>query len=135
MEIQEEIFNECLARMEQLKLSRQCYNAFKHNKVWRSETRFGSLYETNEKEQAIIDEFEKEYVGYKVYHLIHNNTEFGELYSLLYVSTEKEEWENDRDDINNGVVFAYVKNVDDDWCSEFGSIGIACLNGGLVRTA
>lgn len=132
--MEELIKQECLERMEMLKLSRQCINAFKKGKIWESEG-YGALYELNEEEQKIVDDFEHKVEGYKVYHVIHNMTEFGELYSLLYVSTEKREWKEDRKDIEQGCVFAYVCNKTDEWCSEFGTIGVKPSIGGLVRTS
>lgn len=39
----------------------------------------------------------------------------------------------DREDIKDGYVFIYCKNLDDDICSEFGSICYKSVNGGLVR--
>ena len=47
--MEEKIFNECLERMEILKLSKQCISAFKSGKIWESES-IGALYEVNEKE-------------------------------------------------------------------------------------
>lgn len=131
-DLEKEIFNECITRMEILNLSRQCIGAFKKGKIWESEG-IGALYEVNEDEQKIIDEFEKEHNGYKVYHLIHNLTEFGELYSIFYVSTNEDEWEQDKQDLKEGYAFVYVYNKDDEFCSEFGSIGFKRNIGGLVR--
>ena len=37
--------------------------------------------------------------------------------------------------IKDGYAFVYTKNVNDDWCSEFGSICIKSQLGGLVRVA
>lgn len=122
---------EAIKRMELLKMSRQCINAFKRNEIWESEG-IGALYECNEKEKELIKEFENEYGG-KVYHLIHNMTEFGELYSMFYVSKYEEEWEQDIEDLKDGYALVYVKNVDDDTCSEFGSIGFKTNIGGLIR--
>lgn len=124
---------EALERMEQLKMSRQCINAFKRGEVWESES-IGSLYECNEKEKEYIRDFEREYGGV-VYHVIHNMFEFGECYSMLYVSKYEDEWSQDRTDLKDGYALVYVKNVDDDTCSEFGSIGIRSNIGGLVRVA
>ena len=131
---EEEIKQECLSRMEKLGLLLQCRNAFKKGKIWESES-IGALYELNEKEQEIVNEFEKEYKGYKVYHLIHNITEFGELYSLLYVGTDKNEWQYDNEDIDNNMVMVYCKNMTDEFCSEFGTIMIKKNIGGLIRVA
>lgn len=130
--MEEKIFNECLERMEILKLSRQCISAFKSGKIWESEG-IGALYEVNEEEKAIITEFEREHEGYKVYHMIHNLTDFGELYNIFYVSTDIEEWELDKTDLKENYAFVYVYNKTDEFCSEFGSIAIRKNIGGLVR--
>ena len=81
-----------------------------------------------------VEKFEKTY-GAVVYHVIHSNTEFGELLSFLFVGKDEDEWEMDRDDINEGYAFAYVENVTCPDCSEFGTIGIKPQVGGIVRTA
>nr|DAG31286.1 MAG TPA: hypothetical protein [Caudoviricetes sp.] len=130
--MEEKIFNECLERMEILKLSKQCISAFKSGAIWESEG-IGALYEVNEEEKAIITEFEREHEGYKVYHVIHNLTDFGELYNIFYVSTDIEEWELDKTDLKENYAFVYVYNKTDEFCSEFGSIAIRKNIGGLVR--
>lgn len=129
--MREKQINEALERMSMLNLSKQCINAFKKGKVWESEG-YGALYEINEKEQKIVDEFETKNNAV-VYHLIHNVFEFGECYTMLYVSKYKSEWQDDRNDIKDGYALVYVKNIDDDFCSEFGSVAIKSQFGGLVR--
>ena len=128
----EERFIEAIERMKMLKLDKSCIKAFTKGKVWESEG-YGALYEVNQKEQELIDNFEKNHPNCLVYHMIHNIFEFGECYSMLYVSSDKEEWEQDKQDIKDGYTFAWVENVDLDWCSEFGSIAIKPSFGGLVR--
>ena len=128
----EERFIEAIERMKLLKLDNSCIEAFVKGKVWESEG-YGALYEVNQKEQELIDNFEKNHPNCLVYHMIHNKFEFGECYSMLYVSGDKEEWEQDKQDIKDGYTFAWVENVDLDWCSEFGSIAIKPSIGGLVR--
>ena len=128
----EERFIEAIERMKLLKLDNSCIEAFVKGKVWESEG-YGALYEVNQKEQELIDNFEKNHPNCLVYHMIHNVFEFGECYSMLYVSGDKEEWEQDKQDIKNGYTFAWVENVDLDWCSEFGSIAIKPSFGGLIR--
>lgn len=132
MELENEIKNECLERMKILNLSYKCIQAFKGGKVWESES-IGALYELNEEEQKIVNDFEEEHKGYKVYHLIHNITDFGELYNIFYVGTDKEEWETDKEDLREDYAFVYVYNKTDNWCSEFGSIAIRKNIGGLIR--
>ena len=128
----EERFIEAIERMKLLKLDNSCIEAFTKGKVWESEG-FGALYEVNDKEQQIIDKFEANHENCLVYHMIHNVYEFGECYSILYVSPDTDEWQQDKDYIEEGYVFAYVENVDNDWCSEFGSIAVKPSFGGLIR--
>ena len=128
----DERFIEAIERMKLLKLDKQCIEAFTKGKVWESEG-FGALYEVNDEEQFIIDKFEAHHEGCLVYHMIHNKFEFGECYSILYVSPDKDEWEDDKANIKDGYVFAYVENIDDPWCSEFGSIAVKPSIGGLMR--
>lgn len=94
----------------------------------------GLLYWLTKDQKQAVKEFEEEYGGL-VYMVIHNFTEFGEMLSLLYVGKDKTHWEEDREDIKQGCAFAYVKNLDDDLCSECGMIGVANRYGGLVRTS
>lgn len=72
----------------------------------------------------------------KVYAVTHEFTEFGECWSYLIVTAYPEEW----DDLvyKNGnmfCAFAYVWNKDDEWCSEFGNVGVRSFGGGLKRVA
>lgn len=122
---------EAIERMKMLRLSPACIQAFKRGEIWESEG-IGALYEVNEEEQKMIQEFEQKNDAV-VYHMIHNMTSFGELYSMLFVSKYEEEWEMDRQDIKENIVFVYVYNKTDDWCSEFGSIGVKPSIGGLIR--
>lgn len=82
-----------------------------------------------------IKEFEKEY-DCIVYAVTHELTEFGELFDFLIVTDDPDEW----DDIvysegNRHMVYAYVWNKTDDFCSEFGSITIQSFGGGIKRIA
>ncbi len=73
--------------------------------------------------------FEKEH-GSLVYLLIADSWSF----SYLYVSQYKEEWEPDVNDLGEGYPVAYVKNLTDPECSEFGSIHIVRNGDGFIRT-
>ena len=72
-----------------------------------------------------------------VFAITHEYTEFGECYSFLLVSDYKEEWEYtlEKVDYNKFYAFAYVWNKSDDYCSEFGTIGIKSMYGGIRRFA
>ena len=125
---------EALERMQMLHLNEDAIKDFEENgKAWKSETGMGILYWLNEKEEKMVKEFE-ESTGGLVYHLIHNKyEEIGECYSILYVSKDKDEWKLDRYDLADYHPFVYVKNIDDEYCSEFVQIGIRPVNSGLVR--
>lgn len=126
------MLEEIETRMKKLKLSKGCINALiAHDTIWESEGH-GALYEINDKEKKIVKDFEAR-TNCKVYHIIHSFATFGELYNLLYVSPDTEEWENDKLDIDNGYVFVYVENISDPICSEFGTIAVVPQFGGLVR--
>ena len=81
-----------------------------------------------------VQQFEEK-TGYLVYHVIKDELPFGLCYSFLYVTSFEEEWKLEREDLKHNVPIAYVKNVSDDTCSEFGRIGIKSVIGGIIRTA
>ena len=72
-----------------------------------------------------------------VFAITHEYTEFGECYDFLLVTNNKEEWSYNIEKVNYNqfYVFAYVWNRDDDYCSEFGTIGVKSFGGGIRRTA
>ena len=85
--------------------------------------------------QKKIEEIESQY-NCTVYAITHEYTEFGECYSLLLVTNYKSEWKTlVTTEGNTHYAFAYVWNKDDNWCSEFGTIGIRSFGGGITRVA
>lgn len=72
-----------------------------------------------------------------VYAITHEFTDFGELYDFLIVPDHKCDWDNliYKQRNTEFIAFAYVWNKDDEWCSEFGSIGIKSFGGGIRRVA
>ena len=125
---------EALKRMELLKLHENVIDDFKEIALLNQSELGGILYWVEGEMEKKIREWEEK-TGNLVYHVIHDYTEFGELLSLLYVSQYEDEWEMERDDLVDGCPLAYVMNLTDDWCSEYGSIGIRPQWGGVVRTA
>lgn len=84
---------------------------------------------------AKIQEFENEH-NCLVYAVTHEFLEFGECYDFLYISDYEEDWEEMLyPQGNTYFVLAYVWNKTDDWCSEFGTIGIRSFGGGIKRVA
>lgn len=127
---------EAINRMKALDLYKSYIKAFEdRDEIFMSEMT-GGVYEFSENTALVdkIKEFETEHNAL-VYHVIRTVTQFGELYTFLYVSDYKEEWDMDNEDIKDGYALAYVWNKDDEWCSEFGSIGVKGYCGGIIRTA
>lgn len=125
---------EALLRMKNLKLHENVINEFKETGKINLSENGGILYWLNDDENNMVRQWEKE-TGNLVYHVIKNNMEFGLCYSFLYVSPYADEWLNDDEDLKEGYPIVYVKNVTDNTCSEYGSIGIKSSIGGLVRVA
>lgn len=127
---------EAINRMKALDLYNPYIKAFKDkDEIFMSEMT-GGVYEFGSNTELCnkVKEFEAEHEAL-VYHVIHTFTQFGELYNFLYVSDYEEEWEMDNADITEGYALAYVWNATDEWCSEFGSIGVRGKFGGIIRTA
>ena len=124
--------------METMDLYKPYIKAFKEKGIVTLYEDYAGFY-IEETEQELLDnikEFEKEHECL-VYAVTHEYTQFGECYDYLIVPKYEEEW-NDLISYSNQtkhVVFAYVVNKDDPWCSEFGDITVNQFGGGLVRVA
>ena len=131
---------EALKRMRMLQIMPQVIKDFeKNDRVYYSE-RLNSMFPAtlywldNHKEYVdLVNEFEKEHNAL-VYHAQLTHTNFGDLLSLFYVSKDEEYWSLDRKDIINGQIYSRVLNIQDDFLSDFGTIGIKSAMGGVVRT-
>ena len=124
---------EAIERMKMLKIYSQAIKEFEKDNVINVSEHGGILFWLDNEQQAMVKRFEEKYNAV-VYHIIHNYTEFGELYSLLYVSQHENEWDYDKDDIKHNIALCYVVNKDEENFSEFGSIGINPQYGGVIRT-
>ena len=124
---------EAIKRMKILQLHQNVLDNFMNeNKLNKSDSPFGSLYWLDEEEIKIVKDFEKRH-NVLLYLVIHTFSNLGETYELLFVTTEKEEWENEKRDLKNGFAFAQVIVIDYDPNSEMGYIGVESKNGGIVR--
>lgn len=129
---------EAIKRMKELRLFAPCIKAFKNRDEVQLSEQTGGLYEfsSNKELTARVQKFEKENNAL-VYHVIHTpmrlDGEAMDMYNFLYVSDYQEEYEVDNADIREGYVFAYVWNKTIDYFSEFGSIAVKGMFGGLVR--
>lgn len=131
---------EAINRMKELGLFAPCIKAFEDRDEVQLSEPTGGLYEFSiDKElTAKVQEFEKKNNAL-VYHVIHTpmrlDSEVMDMYNFLYVSDYQEEYEVDNADIKEGYVFAYVWNKTIDYFSEFGSIAVKGMFGGLVRVS
>lgn len=92
-----------------------------------------------EQEKEIYDKMKQLENKYKcvVYAITHEFTDFGECWDFLLVTDYPEEHDTllYKQSNDNYIVFAYVWNKTDDYCSEFGSIGVESFGGGIRRVA
>lgn len=125
---------EAIKRLEKLGVANSVIKDFKDGILNASEQGLipGALYHLTDEEKQMVEKIENEYGG-MVFHCIRCNTNFGVLFNMLWVSKYEEEWEYDNEHIEDFIVFAYVENLSDSLCSEFGSIAVAKRNGGLIR--
>lgn len=122
---------EALRRMKKLGLLEEVLKEFsEEGRLYRSES--GILFYLSK--QEMVEKWQKE-TGFIVYHVIKSQMEFGLCYSFLYVSNYQDEWRMENRELEEGCPIVYVKNVDDEICSEFGSIEIRPVCGGIVRIA
>jgi hypothetical protein len=129
----EEMKQEALERMKLWQLHENVIREFRDDGVLNYSDR-GILYWLTDEWQILISNWEKE-SGNLAYHAVFNQTTFGDLLTVLYVSPEKEEWPLDREDIEGGTALCRAFNLTDPICSDYGSCGFKPLIGGLIRTA
>ena len=137
--LREEQTNKAIEIMGKIDIYKPYIEKFKKDGTVTLYEEYAGFYieDDNEKELfAKIKEIEAKH-GCLVYAVTHEHTMFGECYDLLIITKYKNEW---RDLLcyssdNKHVVFAYVWNKDDEWCSEFGDITVKSFGGGIRRVA
>lgn len=124
---------ECLERMKNLDFRPNVIAEFMNKgTLYRSE--YGFLYWLTDEEKNMIYQWQGE-TGNIVYHVIKSVHEFGTSYSFLYVSNYVDEWKYEREDLKQYMPIVYVKNIGNDYFSEYGTIRVRPVFGGLVRIA
>lgn len=125
---------EAIKRMKMMHLIPDAIKQFKDgDQIMVSEPPFGGLYWIEDELQSRIKEFEEKNNAL-VYLVVRAFTSFGKMDSLLFVSDYKEDWDIEKEDIKDGIVFSYTINYDMPDCSEMGSIGFRSIGGGVLRT-
>lgn len=141
VEIKEEAINRIKALIEKCNLNQKVMKYFNEGKVYYSYLTAGGFMGSidtisydKDYEKAVKD-FEDKHPDCIVYHAIESITTQGKLLSLLYVSSDKEDWESEILESNSSIM-SYVLNIDNPDLSEFGYITIDSFmeSGALVRT-
>lgn len=134
MKMKELMREEALKRMKFLNMHENVISEFKREGKLNKTVTKGILYWLSEEEMEMVKAWEEE-TGNVVFHVMENKFEFGHCYSFLYISKYQEEWEMDMELMKDNICYAYVKNVDDEICSEYGTVGILPIFGGVIRVA
>lgn len=126
----EEMKKEAIERLKMLNVHKNVLNEFiNENKLNKSEGINGSLFWLNNEEQEKVKEYEENW-NVLVYHVIKSYTvEFGEIYDLLYITDEKEFWEDERKLLENEIVLTHTLGP----FEESGDIIVKSMNGGVIR--
>lgn len=132
----EKMKKEAINRMESLNIFPAAILEFK-NEDKLNFSLDGILFWLDDEKKQLVKAFE-EATGALVYHVVWGKYLLGgetvTMTSLLYVSSEENEWELERTDLAEGYPIAYVIN-EDFGVKEFGSIEIKSVFGGLMRVA
>ena len=126
----EELIAEALKRMKILEFNLNVLHEFEtEQKLNRSETSSGLFVWLTDDEMEIVKEFQEKY-NVLVYHVIKTCTvQMGTIYDLLFITTEQEEWDIEKEDLKDG--YALSHTLAD--FSESGMIKIKKINGGVAR--
>lgn len=147
----EEMFEEAVSRLEILERvfslhgnaradfeGTHTVNVSERTRLSLSLPAFGALYWADEVQARAIANFQEQQHAL-VYHATTEVVDFGygpmRMLDLFFVSRYTDEWEMDRDELEAGELVAFVVNMDDPWCSEFGTIAINGAGGGILRVA
>lgn len=126
---------EAIRRMKMLGIFPETIKQFEAGYVSRSEPPFGAYYWVEGEKLEALLKFEEEH-DCLVYTVVRSYTSIGMMDSYLFVSDCKDDWDSDREDLEEGYAFSYTVNYDAPDCSEFGTIGIKLsVAAGLLRTS
>lgn len=128
--IREELISEAIKRMSILDMHPNVIHEFENEqKLNRSETSLGILFWLTDEEQEMVKDFQNKY-NVLVYHVIKTCTvQMGTIYDLLFITTEQEEWDIEKEDLKDD--YAFVHTIG--YFSESGMIKIKKVNGGVAR--
>lgn len=138
MTLREKQKAESLKRLELLNIKEDVINDFKEESKVYFSTRIEGLNSINvpvmlnELFSNQIKEFEMKHHAL-VYHGELSNFDFGTCLTLLFVSSDEHQWEQDRIDLSNNEAYCFVINESSLDCSEFGYCGFEKIDGSIKR--
>ena len=121
---------EAVNRMQALHFSAELISDFQDGQVYCSE--YGKVTPVMNEFLNEIRKFEKKWDAV-IYHVIRTQTDFGMIFSFLYVSAHPEEWADDFHELEAGYPFIYSKNETYPERSDFGTICVMRFGDGLIR--
>lgn len=131
--MKEKMKQEAIERMEMLGISPTAIKIFEEDgEVGLSVSPAFPICEITPEYKKLIDKWEEK-TGSMAYHAIYNGAAVGALLSILFVSSDEEEWELDKRDMEAGYPMAYVFNLNIPEFSEYGSISVKNVDGILER--
>lgn len=95
----------------------------------------GILYWLHNKDEfvKIVKEIEEKRNIYVYHCMLNHYRDDGDVLTMLYVSSDVEFWENERQELKDGSPCTYVHSFNFPQFSEFGGITITGVNGGINR--
>ena len=124
------VAEEILIRMKSLAMLSDVITDFRDRGTIKMSEFRGALYNLSEEGQKAVAEVKEK--GFTPYHVIKS----GPLYTVLYVGSDKDAWEDERySQKNHGTLLAYVYNSEQPFCSELGYVTVAPSSGGVTRLA
>lgn len=139
MATREQQITRAITLLETMSIYKPYVDAFKKDGTITMFENYGGFWvsEDNDIEQDLIDKIKEIETKHNcvVYAVTHEIVEFGELYDLLIVQQQNDEWGYSFYDNKDGtyITFAYVYNKSIPEFSEFGDISVHSFGGGIRR--
>lgn len=135
----EEILTEAKLRMEKMEIFEGTIEQFIENGRISYSLEGGNYWlvqEISDADLPINEEVQKLEEQEKIpYFIIFTETPYGNLWAVLFVTTDDSTWEAEHTNIESNKHTAYVFNEHQPECSEEGIVEFKKIYGGLIRTA
>ena len=128
--MQEKQKDEAVMRMQQMELQEDIWLKFAEDGIV-TLCENGQCYPISKELTEDIRRFEQEHEA-TVFLAVRMSTMLGVLDALLFVGKYEEEWELEREDLEDGYAMTYTINRDYPDCSEMGSISFSVNDDGVI---